>query len=164
MSDEPKTYVEVILDGTKRYGAGGMATAALALSITALATGGYQSPAATTTSAPLSLVDSAPAPTGPRKRLEVATDVEVAPGARISATGRVDLGARAVAIDGCVGQYSEATRICVLSPGPWELHSSCSEAPLAPTTTCEVVVKNTGAVPLKFSGYVEVAVMEQGAP
>jgi hypothetical protein len=96
------------------------------------------------------------------KRLDVATDVELSAGASITASGRVDLGARLVPIDTCIGRYDEATRICVLAPGPWQLHSACYErASSASTdigeTVCEVIVRNTGSVPLKFSGYVEVA-------
>ncbi len=159
MSDLPETYGTVFAGAAKKHG---LATAALALSITALATGGGDlSSTATpspTTAEPLELAAPASDPTGPRKRLEVATDVEVAPGASITASGAVELGARAVAIDGCVGHYDEATRLCVLSPGPWELHSACYDrAGDEPSTLCEVIVRNTGAVPLKFSGYVEVA-------
>jgi hypothetical protein len=92
------------------------------------------------------------------KRLDIATDVELAAGASITAAGKVDIGARLVALDSCVGRYDEATRICVLSPGTWELHSGCFERSAVDAhTTCEVIVRNTGTLPLKFSGYVEVA-------
>ncbi len=155
MTNEPRPYGTIAADLGKRHG---LATAALALSITALATNGGDAPGTPARTVPEQL-DAVDVAVSKRtdKRLEVATDVEVAPGASVTASGQVELGSRLVPIDGCVGQYSEATRLCVLSPGPWELHSSCSEAPLSPATTCAITVRNTGTVPLRFSGYVEVA-------
>lgn len=82
------------------------------------------------------------------RRLDVETDIDLAPGAAVTARGVVTPGAQLAAIDGCVGNYDEVTRICVLSPGPWELHSSCAGS------SCEVTVRNTGHLPLKFSGYI----------
>lgn len=163
MSDNPKTYGAILADATKNPRASlGVATLALVIATVGAVNGDDAAgTSARTTPEQLATVDggiAASKRTG--KRLDIATDVEVAAGASVTASGKVELGARLVAIADCVGQYSEATRICMLSPGPWELHSSCSEAPLAPATTCEISVRNTGTVPLKFSGYVEVAIEE----
>jgi hypothetical protein len=140
------------------------ATAGLAIAIAAIAAVGGRgdSPVEAPRGEPMQI---APVDAGVRvagKRLDVATDIELASGATITASGKVGIGARLVSIDTCIGHYDEATRICVLAPGPWQLHSACFERASSTSgntgeTVCEVIVRNTGSVPLKFSGYVEVA-------
>lgn len=142
----------------------GVAALALAVSTYDLATDRYESsaPSSTAISIPTTVAPiDAPASVN-RKHLDIETDVEVSPGTAITASGNVELGARIVPTDGCIGRYDEVTGVCVLSPGSWELHTGCYELTGDSATKCTVVVKNTGTVPLKFAGYIQVAI--EGTP
>ncbi len=80
---------------------------------------------------------------------------EVAPGKAVVAHGKLaGVGRRLLPITDCSGTYADGALVCVLTPGPWEMHSTCDEQPLATFTDCTITAKNTGDAPLTFSAYV----------